>query len=102
MSWPIWPINYFVFAFDSMDLNDLECTMAKKYQEGNLPIYSRLDTTCILDKEVICNQYMSGEMDALPILNSKILSVCTNRALLLFYSLIRSHLFQAQMPTFDS
>ena len=33
MSWPICPINYFVFAFDSMDLNDLECAMAKNIKK---------------------------------------------------------------------
>jgi hypothetical protein len=42
----------------------------------------------------------STQIDALPTLNSGILDVYTDRALLFFYTLITSHLFQARMPYF--
>jgi hypothetical protein len=99
--WPIRPVHYFLFAFDSIDLNGLASAMAQKYGKDSLGVSSRIDSTCVLHKGVICNQYTNGEIDALPEPNSTILSVYTNRALLLFYLLISSHLFQEQMPFFQ-
>jgi hypothetical protein len=86
-SWPIWPINYFLFAIDSIDLNNIASAMQKKYVEENLPVHSRIDCTCVLNKGVICNRYPDGQITA--------------RALLLFYALMSSNLFQAQMPFFQ-
>lgn len=99
--WPIRPTHYFLFAFDSIDLAGLAATMKQKYDTENLGISSRIDSTCVLHRGVICNQYPGGVLDALPEPNSVITSVYTPRALLLFYLLISSHLFQAQMPFFQ-
>jgi hypothetical protein len=99
--WPIRPSHYFLFAFDSIDLTGLAATMKQKYDAENLGISSRIDSTCVLHKGVICNQFPSGVLDALPEPNSVIANVYTDRALLFFYLLISSHLFQAQMPFFQ-
>jgi hypothetical protein len=99
--WPIWPVNYYLFAFDSVDLKRIASTMNKRYIEENLPIYSRIDTTCVLDKGVICNNYPNGQIDALPSSDSTIINIFTARALLLFYVLICAHLFKAQLPFFQ-
>jgi hypothetical protein len=105
-TWPIRPVHYFLFAFDSIDLDGLVSMMDQKYSKENLGVSSRIDTTCVLHKGVICNLYPNGEIGGLPqsdsrISDSRILNVYTNRALLLFYLLISSHLFQAQMPFFQ-
>jgi hypothetical protein len=75
--------------------------MEKKYTEEKLPVDSGIDCTCILDKAVICNLHPDGQIDALPVSNSKVLGIFTARALLLFYALISSHLFKAQLPFFQ-
>jgi hypothetical protein len=75
--------------------------MQKKYVEENLPVHSRIDCTCVLNKGVICNRYPDGQISALPASNSTILPIFTARALLLFYALMSSNLFQAQMPFFQ-
>jgi hypothetical protein len=97
--WPIWPINYYVFAIDSIDLNTLVSTMEKKFEDNTL--HSRIDTICVLEKGVICNEYPDGKFDALPGLGSQLRVIPTSRALLLFYSLVGLHLCKAQLPFFE-
>lgn len=100
--WDIWPVNYYVFAFDSIDLNTLAHAMEKKYADENTPTHSRIDTICVLNKGVICNRYENGQIDALPARGSRLECIPLQRsALLLFYSLIGSHLFRAQIPFFQ-
>jgi hypothetical protein len=55
--WEIWPINYFLFAIDSIDLKSIASAMEKIYSEEKLPVHSRIDCT---DKGVICNYYPNG------------------------------------------
>jgi hypothetical protein len=99
--WPIWPVNYYVFAIDSMKLDNLKSAMEKKFTEDRTPPYSRIDTVCMLEKGVICNVYPNEQIDALPGCGSQLRCIPTARALLLFYSLVGAHLFKAQIPFFD-
>lgn len=46
--WLFWPINYFVFSIDSIDLHSLKEIMMKRYAEERLLPYCRIDTTCVL------------------------------------------------------
>jgi hypothetical protein len=99
----IWPINYFVFSIDSIDLQNLKRIMKEKYDNERLPPKKRIDTTCVLKKGVICNEYSDKDIGALPTEDSVIFTYNTTnagRALLLFYTLITSTLFQARMPPF--
>jgi hypothetical protein len=99
--WPIWPVNYYVFAIDSIDLNTLTSTVEKKFAEEKAPLHSRIDTICVLKKGMICNEYPDGMFDALPGLGSRLTCIPTSRALLLFYSLIGVHLCKTQLPFFE-
>jgi hypothetical protein len=99
--WDIWPINYYVFAIDSIDLNTLASAMEKKFAKDMAPLHSRIDTICVLEKGVICNEYQNGQWDALPGHGSRLTCIPTLDALLLFYTLIGSHLFRAQLPFFQ-
>ena len=94
------PINYFVFSIDSIELQKLKCIMKEKYDNETLPPKKRIDTTCVLKKGVICNEYPNKEIGALTTEDSVIFTCYTTKALLLFYTLITSSLFQARMPPF--
>lgn len=98
--WEIWPVNYFVFAFDSVDLRTLALTMDARHQAEQWPAWSRIDTVCVLDKGVILNQGPDGGFDALPEPDSRLFVCKTDRALLLFYTLIARYLNQARLPSF--
>jgi hypothetical protein len=98
--WDIWPTNYFVFAFDSDPLDKLGPLLASWYTKASLPEWSRIDTICVLNKGVILNQDTQGNFDALPTPGSIVGYYETERALLLFYTLISRYMFQAEMPPF--
>ena len=98
--WDIWPTNYFVFAYDSIDLMRLATLLDKMHQEASSPDWSRIDTVCVLDRGVICNHLANGAFSALPEPGSKLFVYHSERALLLFYSLISTYLFQTRLPNF--
>lgn len=98
--WEIWPVNYYVFAYDSIELMTLAEHIDARHQAKKLPEHSRIDTVCVLDKGVICNQHADGIFDALPQPGSK-LNICkTARSLLLFYALTSGYFNQARLPNF--
>jgi hypothetical protein len=99
-TWQMWPINYFVFAFDSSPLDKLGSLLAKRYTDERLPEWERIDTICVLNRGVILNQDPNGFFDALPSPGSTVGHYETERALLLFYSLISRYMFQAEIPSF--
>jgi hypothetical protein len=98
--WQAWPTNYFVFAFDSAPLDKLGSLLAQWYTEERLPEWERIDTICVLNRGAILNQDQNGFYDALPSPGSIVGSYETERALLLFYSLISRYMFQAEIPPF--
>jgi hypothetical protein len=98
--WEIWPVNYFVFAFDSVDLRTLALAIDERHRAEDWPAWSRIDTVCVLDKGVILNQGPEGQFDALPEPESRLFVCKTQRALLLFYTLIARYLNQARLPPF--
>jgi hypothetical protein len=98
--WEIWPINYYAFAYDSIDLMTLAARIHEIHETKKLPENQRIDTVCVHDKGVICNQLADGTFDALPQPGSK-LNVCkTKRSLLLFYTLTSRYFNQARLPNF--
>jgi len=98
--WEIWPINYYVFAYDSIDLMALAEHIHERHQTKKLPEPSRIDSVCVLDKGVICNQRADGKFDALPQPGSKLYVCKTARSLLLFYALTSTYFNQAMLPNF--
>ena len=98
--WEIWPINYYVFAYDSIDLMTLVKYIDEKHQTKKLPEHSRIDTVCVLDKGVICNKQADGKFNALPQPGSSLFVSNTTRSLLLFYTLTNHYFNQARLPNF--
>lgn len=101
--WEIWPTSFFIFAFDSTDLEKLRDKLETEHQQRLLPEWSRVDCVCVLDKGVVVNYVKQGgtfEVSALPQPGSKLVSSSTTRPLLLFYTLVSHFLNQANMPNF--
>ena len=98
--WPIWPVMYFVFAFDCIDLMSVARQIDMKHQEESLPEWSRIDTVCVLDKGVVLNRFPNGTYDVVPGPGSRPFVCRTPRALLFFYLLIFHRLAEATLPPF--
>lgn len=97
--WDHWPIQHFVFAYNSTGLESV-LTNLNSYQNSN-DIHKRIDTICVLEKGVIMNQGPDGMFSALPVPGSKAVVSGTSKPLLLFYTLISVVLNQASMKPFN-
>jgi hypothetical protein len=64
--WDIWPVHYFVFAFESSELNAIGQRISEEEQKLELPPHQRIDCVCILDRAVFLNRRPDGSMDSLP------------------------------------
>jgi hypothetical protein len=86
-----WPIQFFIFAFESDDLN----TVLGHVQTLNdsQPIDKRIDTIFVLDKGLITNVSSRG-LDSVPMPDTHLTSKPTENALLAFYALINTLLAQ--------
>lgn len=98
-AWSYWPIQHFVFAFDSPALITVRDNL-NALQNHN-ETHKRIDSICILEKGVIMNQTQTGMLSALPGLGSKTVVSSTPKSLLLFYVLISTILNQANMNYFN-
>jgi translation elongation factor P/translation initiation factor 5A len=96
--WDIWPTNYYIFSYDSIDLWKLAESM-RDFNDTR-PIYSRIDTICVLNKGVITNRNKKGYFDALPSQSADLFVCETQKALLLFYALTSKYFFQVHLPKF--
>jgi hypothetical protein len=100
----LWPINYFIFAYDSIDPGKLLKEIESKHKKEKCPLHSRIDTVCILNAGVISNMShkVEGQIDGLPDDDSELVYVDSDIPLLLFYTLITRYLNQSKMiPDFD-
>lgn len=97
--WDHWPIQHFVFAYDSTGLDSVLDNL-NSYQGSN-EIHKRIDAICVLEKGVILNQGPDGMFSALPVPGSKAVANFTSKSLLLFYALISVILNQASMKSFN-
>jgi hypothetical protein len=96
----ILPINYFIFAFDSINTTTLKDFLNTTHNREQLPVYSRIDSVCILNKGVIFNRLKDGMYSALPEPDSVLVNHETQKSLLLFYTLVMHYLCQSSMPDF--
>jgi hypothetical protein len=100
-TYPIPPITYYVFAFDSINLDHLRDYIDTVHTQEQLPVHSRIDTVCVLNKGVIYNHLKNDTYSALPESDSVLVSHPTRKPLLLFYTLIMQYLCQVDMPNFN-
>lgn len=98
----VWPINYFIFAYDSINPEKLLKRIESIHRKENLPPHSRIDTVCILNKGVISNESVTGQIEGLPDSESKLVYVESEISLLFFYALITRYLNQTRpIPDFN-
>src|SRR5260370_751632 len=98
--WNIWPVHYFVFAFEASELNAIGQRITEEHESRTLPPPSRIDCVCILDRAVFLNRRHDGSQDALPAPDTEFGYYETPKALLLFYTLIAHYQNQASLPKF--
>lgn len=96
----IWPVNYYLFALDSIELIHVAQALTDIYNAEQSLIQDRIDTICVLNKGVIAND-INGALSVTPEAPAKVAVLETNRALLCFYGLICTNLLHAQLPTID-
>jgi hypothetical protein len=103
--WSIWPVNYFVFAYESIDLASIRNKLEEIHNMRAMPVHQRVDSLCVLDKGVICNVYTdgpnAGKLDALPAPNTVLTVVPAKRALLFFYTIWSRYFNSAWLPLFE-
>jgi len=97
--WDHWPIQHFVFAYNSVSLDSVLDNL-NSLQNSN-EIHRRIDTICVLEKGLILNQRMDGTFSATPDPASRTITSSTSKPLLLFYALISVILNQASMKYFN-
>lgn len=98
--WIDWPINYFVFAFDSVSLDILAGHINTYHNDNDLPPEKRIDSICVINKGLLLNMTSDGKISACPDSKSPIIPYSTQKELLLFYTLIGHFLFQTHMRKF--
>lgn len=96
---PYWPINYYVFAFDSINLKSIKEKIEQYNNENMLPVSKRIDAVCVMKKGIICNYTKDNKITFLPGNETHLGELTTEKALLVFYGLL-SRLFYADMPYF--
>jgi len=97
--WENWPLQHFVFAFDSPSLESVTQNLVNL--QLNVPVHKRIDSICVLNKGVILNQSSDGMLSALPDSTTINAASLTSKPLLFFYSLISIVLNQARMKSFN-
>jgi hypothetical protein len=98
--WPIWPVNYFVFAFEGADLKSVAQRLQDLAINTGAPPEARVDMVCVLNRGVICNQSLDGSFNALPSASSHLFICNTSKSLLLFYTLASNCFNQTWLPSF--
>jgi hypothetical protein len=98
--WPIWPTQYYVFAFESK-INPLSVVryIENKVRTERLSMWRRIDF-CIHKRGLIANLYEGNVMSPTPDNETKLTYIPTRRALFGFYSLMMDLLTQVYIPHF--
>lgn len=97
--WNHWPIQHFIFAFDSSNLDTVLSNLISLQNHDE--VHKRIDSICVLEKGVILNQGSDGFFSALPSPGSITYASSTSKPLLLFYVLFSVILNQASMKPFN-
>jgi len=97
--WQHWPVQHFVFAFDSPSIQSVYTNFMPLNML--LPVHKRIDSIFILNKGLIFNREKNEMVSILPTAESKIVMSESEKRLLLFYSLLSIILNQAEMDCFN-
>lgn len=97
--WEIWPVNYYVFAYEGDNLQKLLNYLSGKFEENHLPVHLRIDSICILNRGLITNWMPNiSKFEALPEDCSDLVAVQTEDSLLFFYLITSKWFFQTYLP----
>jgi hypothetical protein len=99
--WPYWPINYFVFAYNSIDLHQIAQLMINYNEAQQAPCHKVIDMVCSLDKGLIANRLISGKYWAIPEPGATLNVDTSGNTLLNFYGLMSQVVSQATLPVFE-
>lgn len=99
--WVIWPVHFFAFAINSMNIDTLADKIDQKHKQEKAGVDKRIDAVCVLEKGIVINKLESGTYSALPEPNSEIVFHASENPLMFFYVLISRYLNQAWMPNFN-
>lgn len=99
--WIIWPVHFFAFAMDSMNIDTLADKIDQKHKQEKSEVDKRIDAVCVLEKGIIFNKLSGGTYNALPEPNSEIVYHESENPLMFFYVLISRYLNQTWMPNFN-
>lgn len=88
------PVIYSLLAFESSSFENLVPAMWKL--NDVLPPHQRIDHTCLLDKGVIGNRTLQGQLDAIPNPTTTSAALATEHALLTWYIFIQRMYSQAE------
>lgn len=97
----IWPTMYFVFAFESLQMEPVFARHIETNHLSTASVEAHIDAICVLGEFVIFNKLSSGLFDALPAPGSTPVCLPTERSLLFFFTLLSTYFNQARMPHFN-
>ena len=97
--WAHWPVQHFIFAFDSPELPSVISNVLEVQQKE--PLHQRIDSICVLNKGVLFHQRRDGTFRPEPTLDSQLVASHTKKPLLFFYTLLSVLLNQASMKNFN-
>lgn len=97
--WDYWPTNYFVFAYDSIDLIKLREQIEERDKSENRDPWNKIDIICVLNKGLI---FYSDDVGWLPIphQDARIHVEESGMILLRFYGLLMPLFTQMNNPPF--
>ncbi|MEK7993289.1 MAG: DUF6602 domain-containing protein [Planctomycetota bacterium] len=98
MSSQIWPVQFFVFAFESDSLETVCGHVAAL--NATQPLHKRIDSVCVLDKGLVTNVSSRG-LDAIPMPDTHLIAKPTDKALLAFYAQLSTLLSQTDTQPFN-
>jgi hypothetical protein len=85
--WDFWPINYFVFAIDSMKLDKIAKYIEERNKNETRELWNQIDTICVLEKGLVYHQ-KDNIIYPEPEPGTKITVDETNHPLLKYYALL--------------
>ena len=80
-----WPVQFFIFAYESDSLETVLGHVARL--NADQPIHQQIDLVCILDKGLILNVDHNG-IHPMPLPSTKLIAKPSSKALLTFYTVL--------------
>jgi hypothetical protein len=97
--WGHWPVQHFIFAFDSPALASVISNVLE-FQRTEPP-HQWIDSICVLNKGVLFYQRSDGGYAPVPTPESQLVASNPEKSLLFFYMLLSVLLNQASMKNFN-